>query len=684
MLREEPPLGAVLMAGWAVRQVVGWCVQVGEVDLRMLVSKTEIDFLAMCCETQRLRCWVSGLAVMTRRTKMIVPGDMAIYDVRPSTAEVFAPSNLFARMLSDNARTWAVWQTWQDILGPASGVRLRRVVHPLAVLIPPGQPLGARREIYIAYVFAGHMEAGCTSGSNRFSGSSLCPLGTSGFGYDQSKRLCLREGGEMLAHCAPRGCFLVANSCDSLLLAANGASNTHESSLPCLVVAAREALPAMARALGGLKVAVVSCVSTLLAASAPVVLASAELVAKHLSDLAETTWGRVIICDWTRAGALLVRAMRGEGGGSPRCTFLPCSIQITLTLEKDIQGNPSRARDIEELALFLGVPAELLGCPSRLRELLCERTLRMDDTPPRAAADTCAMRRYTCVEFSPPSDEELEDAPKPTSFAGYTRILLGRLADAGRTQMGSLPRGLTVGEYFAQRGRQSSSAFVAASFGKATTKDRACPLCLEDANARAVTCCGHWFCSRCISRALASGSRHCPVCREPLPALRDVVVEVSSRPPSSYLAQLVTLLAHPTARRKKVLLVTPFASCLERCARFLRDEGLAAWAWSGNVKQLQRNLAAFQDAEVAGGCLLCDLAFLSLRWLDLSTVQHVFVSLPLNPDCGEVCCQLRDLMLQTPTADLTFLLNYGAVLPADGPTCDGARWDCPFFMKQSG
>ena len=663
-----------------MRRTVGWGVRVGDFELDLLVSKPEIDFLTQCCDAQSLHCWVSGLAVMTRRTKMMVPDDLAVYSVRSSEEEPFQPPHpAFARMLADNARTWTLCQTWGDILRHADVVRSRRIVHPLAMLRPPEQPLGDRPEVSIGYVFASHMQAESQSESSRFGGSSVARLGTSGVGYDHTTGVCVpEEKGDPVTHCVPRGCIVVANSAQTLLLVASGACHAQEGSLPRLVVVAREALPAMAQALNGLGVSVADCDKALraaCAACATLVLASAELVAKRLSDVETAHWGRVIICDWARAGAVLVQAQRNMR--STRSTFVPCHVQITLAVAEDIERTPWRAYNVEELAVFLGLPAELLGCPNKLKALLCEKVLRIED---EAARETGRVRRYDTVRLAPPTLEEIDDASRSQDFQRQLHIMLGTLSNAGRDRIGVLPETQTIRDYFAQRGRSNSSAYVDSSFGTATD-GKTCPLCFDDeTNARAVTCCGHWFCPRCITRALSTGFRQCPVCREPLPDPRDVVVGPTPLQPSTFLAELVQFLELPAQKAHKLLVVTSFASCLERVARHLRTTGLDAWAWSGNAKQLQRNLDAFQTC--AGGLLLCDPSFLPVRWLDLSLVKHVLVVLPLDAERGEVCCQMRETLLQTPKAKVTFLVGTGAALPGESPTCDGERRDCPFLVRQ--
>jgi hypothetical protein len=689
MLQEPRPAGAIPVAGWAVRRVASWGVLVGDLELDLLVSGPEIDFLSQCCDAQGYSCWVSGLAVMTRRTKLMVPDDLAVYNVRANAEDAFAPpSAAFARTMAENSRTWTLFQTWGDILRHADVVRSRRVVHPLALRSPPERPLGDHPEVSIGFVFASHMQAEAQSGSSRFCGSSVTYLGTSGVGFDHGTGLCVPEDkGDAVKHCVPRGCMVVADSAKTLLLVANGASHACEGSLPCLVVAAREALSALARALGDLGVTVADSARALRLATGDtqacpratrqaLVLASSELVAKHLPYLRGMQWGRVILCDWARAGAALVRALRGADVA--QCTFVPCQVQITLAVAEDIERAPARAYNIQELALFLGLPAELLGCPNKLRALLCEKVLRVEDD---AARDAPRVRRYDLVRLTPPTEEEVDDASRSRGFQKQLHLMLGPLATAGRDHIGVLPETQTIREYFAQRGREHSGAFVDSSFGAAAENTKTCPLCLDESDARAVTCCGHWFCPRCIARALSTGFRQCPVCREPLPDPRDVVVGPSPPQPTTFLDQLAAAMNELERRAQKFLLVTPFASCLERVARQLRWLGLNTWAWSGNAKQLQRNLSSFQACE--GGSLLSDPAFLPLRWLDLGSVKHVLVVLPLNPEHGEVCCQLRETLLQTPDARITFLLGSGVALPSESPSCDGERRSCPFLVEQT-
>lgn len=42
-----------------------------------------------------------------------------------------------------------------------------------------------------------------------------------------------------------------------------------------------------------------------------------------------------------------------------------------------------------------------------------------------------------------------------------------------------------------------------------------CPICTDLSEARTVTSCGHFFCSDCLTRALAV-TPNCPLCRRPL------------------------------------------------------------------------------------------------------------------------------------------------------------------------
>ena len=144
------------------------------------------------------------------------------------------------------------------------------------------------------------------------------------------------------------------------------------------------------------------------------------------------------------------------------------------------------------------------------------------------------------------------------------------------------------------------------------------------------------------------------------------------------LGALAQLLGKGTGRR---LAVSSFGNCLERVARFLREHGSRVFSWSGNARQLMRNLKDF--AEDADGVLLCDPEFLPVHLLhELAQVGTVLCLLPLNVERRELCCQLRAILLAAPHARLNFVCcRNEALLPLEKPECGCSNGDCPFLIQ---
>jgi len=674
------------MAGWVRARGTAWAVVVGDVELDLLVSRPEMDFLRECCGVQHFFCWASGLVVMTRLTKMMVPDDMAVYYVGLGTPPL--PTPALGRMLADNARTWSLCQTWSEIVRRGDSVRPRRVVHPLAMLAPPAKPLGDLPEVSIGYVFGCHVEAEVTSGTSKFFGSSTTMLGSSGCCFDHRSGTCslVRDTSRPVEVVVARGCVVVANMASTLLLVANGACRyPQEAGAHCLVVTPREALPGLVQALADIGPVVATCVRELPESAALpallVVTAEVAVASKRVPLIYDTVWDRVVICDWSRVVDTVIgrKQLRKRGSDAPP-TLLRCRLQIALTLADSIQAALDRMLFVSELGLILGVQPLLLGCPSATKDLLCDRVLRIED---ENAGDRAQVRRYDVIHFAPPTEEETEDSGAFSGYAATLACFLGPLASAGRKNIGTLPESMSLEGYFSERAGELTP-FAEASF-RDVGRERGCAICLSEGGATAVACCGHWFCARCITRTLSAGFRQCPVCRVPLPNPRDVVVQPEAPERTSYVKSLIRLLTPEDAPGKR-LVVCSFASCLERVSRALRRSGVRAVAWSGNARQLQRNLETFRES--ADACMLCDPDVLSLRWVeDLADVRDVFCLLPLNTERQEVCCQLRTVLLQAPRARLHFVwCGDTACLPSEKPSCecDRAFRDCPFLVQGRG
>jgi hypothetical protein len=671
MLQEQRPLTGIVMAGWVRARGTAWGVAAGQVEVDLIVSRPEMDFLSECCARQFV-CWASGIVVMTKHTKMMVPDDIAVYHV--SAGAGACPTPLLGRMLAENGRTWALRQTWADIISKES-FRTRRVVHPLAMLQHPTEPLDDVPETSIGYVFASHVQAEVTSGTSKFFGSSAARLGNSGYVYDHATERCEEAGNGARGEVAvAKGGIIVADTARSLMLLTNGCCHMSDETSRCLVVASREALPPLLSALADMSPVVACCERELAPLQlAPRLLVATAETARKSKLIGQTFWTRVVVCDWTRVFRVLASAQPETS------TFLQCESQIALIMADSLDGPHDLWQAVSEtgLALLLGVPARQLGCPSAIKELVCERTLRVEDS---SAQDRARVRRYGVLRLAAPNDEEKEDAHHHEGYEAALAALLGPLRTAGRSAIAQLPRAMTLEEFFASRpGGAPVSDFASASF---RTRVRGCAICMTESGATAVTRCGHWFCTRCIARALALGSQQCPVCRAPLPNPLHAAVQVGRIEGTTYLAALARLLREQEDAGRR-LVVCSFASCLERVSSFLRGNGVRAVAWSGNARQLIRNLRSF--ASSSDGVLLCDPEFLPIQLLkELSDVQHILCLLPMNTERREVCCQLRSILISARRARLSFVCCRDASrLPSERPDCGRTCGDCPFLVQSA-
>ena len=670
MLQEQRPLTGIFMAGWVRARGTAWAVTAEQVEVDLLVSRPELMFLSECAKD--FMCWARGLVVMTKHTKMMVPDDFSVYSVSANAhpAPGPLPTPQLGKMLAENARTWELRQTWTDIISKEN-FRARRVVHPLAMLQHPTEPLPDVPEAYIGHVFASHVQAEVTSGSSKFFGGSASRLGNSGYVYDHARGSCKEadESCALINVTVAKGGVVVADTGRSLMLLAAGCCHLCTENARCLVVAPREALPPLLSALGSRAPEVVCCERevTQLQSLPRLLVATAE-VARKSQVIIQEHWNRVVVCDWMRVLKVLGNTQRSE-----EKTLFSCETQIALILADRVDADFSQFISETGLGLLLGVAPLQLGCPGATKDLLCERTLRVEDVVMQERSRVC---HYSTFRLDAPSNEEKEDASHKSGYESTLAALLGPLCTAGRSSVARLPKGMTLEEFFLRSGSELSD-FARGSFRE---QERCSAICMRESGVTAVTRCGHWFCTRCIARVLVSGSQQCPVCRRALSQPPQAAVQVAGLESTTYLAALSQLLRDHRSAGKR-LVVTSFGNCLERVARFLRNNGACAVAWSGNARQLIRNLEAF--AATPNGILLCDPEFLPVHLInELSEVSSVLCLLPLNVEKREVCCQLRAILLGALHARLSFVCCRDETrLPLEKPDCGCSCGDCPFLIQ---
>lgn len=700
---SERPLSAILLSGWACARPGGWVIQVGTLELIALISSAQSEFLSQVCIQHGYQCWVTGLVVMTNRTKVMVPDEMSIYSVGSPGASL-RPSPALGRRLAEDARSCSLAAAWEEVVLGTPGRVPPRPAHPLALLALHDQAadVGERPELAAGHIFATCMQAATETGTCMLYPCSRARLGSSDTLYDFRQQCCVSaaEPPSSLAD-APfpvQGCFVVAGLPRTLLDVAVGASSSPGVE-DVLLVCIREALPSMEAALSAASLAhsvalsrdaLEQCCGE--ASHVPIVLVSAELCDAHYEAVcAARPWKRVILLLGWPARTVSRRLLRPRGaiaGAPTHRTCFPCILQIVLCLVGDLSTDSlSDPQVFPEVATLLGAPADALGDAAALRDLLAERVLRIRDEPDHKMVAT----RYNTEFLDAPSASELEDVPSfHLTSHDLSCLFFGHAATSGRRALALLPAGETLEEYFKRRGRRkgasAASTFVSASLqAPATEEARQCAICIGEAPASAVTACGHWFCPQCITKVLQKGFKQCPVCREPLPNCKDVVVPDARDVRTSFLEGLAEKLKSPPYADAKTVLVCSWSSTHERIARLLRCEGIHALSWSGNAQQLRRNMESFLQAP-GGACLLTDPVCLSLRWISLPDVRHLLVLMPLSSDRGEPCCQIRDCLQAAPKAAVTMLrcrhLPYGPI--DEMPTCHTSAYrTCPILLERS-
>ena len=676
---QQIPVSAVHMSGWIVLRNESWFVSVPNMDLDLLLSKSDMDFLRECA-TAQLSCWTSGFVFITRHTRMMLPQDIVVYFISNDTTSPM-PSATLGRMLADNINYWSLQNIWSKLFCSA-GARNgpTRSLHPLTHLqLPASHREDNRWELCLGYVFTLHVQAQIHSGSYRFFGASTCQLGYSDYHYDYCTESCVRAEDAFRDFASvPQGCIIMAQSAPSLLLAARGCCiapvKDHEQ---ILLVAPKEALPALQIMLEGLDVHyVLNRQDAQYAHLRRTVLVTSQLL-KALPTVLQASWQRVILFDWHRIWKHLSRYFYMQD-----CIFSRRQMQVVLMLADEVSGAKRRPPyTLQELGAALGIHPVFLGTAAKTKDLMYERILSIEDEKTVASNRVCVYE--TCC-IAPPNSEEMLAAEK---YAGHKRTIaaqLGTLVEA-RSSVRTLRTNQTLQQFFDQGcSQQPISAFAQTSFSS-NLEDRKCAICMHDeCSAVAVTRCGHWFCVHCITQATCRGYNKCPLCRSEIANAGDVViVDKNKCAHTTFFENLTTFLRLRlnNLTRYKVLALCSFGSSMERVARALRLKGLCAVAWSGNAAQLAQHLKTFKSSDTC--VMLYDSEFLSLQWVeDLADVQEICCILPLDTECNDVCCQLRDALKIASKARLTFVWDKETSrLPSEKPTCECIeKRQCPILI----
>ena len=680
------PVGGIRTAGWLNHDTMLWSIKVGNQSVHVALTHEDLSFVRACAHAN-MSCWTSGLTVMTRNTKMMVPDDILVYRTDEAVSDVPPPLDI-ARKLAENTNAHAARRIWQEMLRWDAPCFRGRIVHPIAMLQNFVSPLNTPPLVNIGAVFAAHLQAEVRVATGWYYGTSTCRLGTTNFCFDYSLQRYATPTPECPPRtpCLPRGGLIAAELPSTLLLLARGCCATSCSS-PCLLVAPREVVPTLAKELSDLSFALVLGLSDVVASGWPpsaFVLTTVE-VARRSPLIRNTYWQRVVVCDWFAVAECMMNSRNrapSAAGQLSSSTLFACETQLALTLNSALRAKAARGVRRQDLSVVLGVPLAKLGCVNDAADLISERTMRVDDSSELGGN---RARHYEVLTVHPPTEEENRDASKYAGHMAVTAAQIGALSNAGRQHIAILPPSMSPQQYFKDRlGNQPLSTFVSESLDSAEA-DKCCAICMSEQNVAAVTKCGHWFCAPCIKRTLAQGYQACPVCRCSFAGARDVVAtKRSEHEHARFLHSLFTLLRkEATHRGAKVLVLCTFGNSLERVARSMREVGLPALAWSGNGRQLAKNIDAFLTSSPC--ILLHDPTFLSLQWIvGIRSITRIMCVLPLDVDKQEVCCQLAPLLNLAPDARLSFVCDgvHGG-LPPEKPcaACEEACV-CPFLIRQ--
>ena len=681
--QAKRPLSAIIMSGWAHNTSQNnWCVKVGIIELSVLLSKSEQDFLKTACIIEGLSCWLTGLVVMTNRTKLMVPDEINVYRVGPLNFQYVILSNL-GQKLAISARLSNHGASWVDALKFKSDNAPRRRLHPLAMIAfqNQAQPIGSRPEISIGNFFATHMEAASVSRTCQLHPCTFTRLGSSDniYDYEQNKCVILPPSSIYNNPLIVKGGFMIANLPATLVNTAIGIVN-NQTPQKNLIICSRSSLVPIMIALDQSNISY-KCITSraeitgIANDSFKVALVTLEICETYYHVLSKaTSWNRVVfLIGWPSFASCKFLKSRNVREQSKNNTgIFSCNLQLMLSLASDlpddIMNNPPNST---EVAHILGLPENALGDFSSLRTLLPERVLKIQDE-----AYQPKVVRYSTHWMNAPSNEEIDEWNQSGTYK-YEKVLFGQLATAGRDAVCVLPTGTSLCEFWGIEKNQASSSYLSQSIASDNAKQ--CAICMDDTKTSAITSCGHWYCPECIMKALRTGFKQCPVCREPLPLKKDVVVSSFQDIQTKFLEELSRRLKDPMYSTEKTIVLMSWGNTHERICRFLRTSGIEAVSWSGNAKQLLRNIQRFKKQATY---LFADPASLTLKWLELPFVKRFLIIYPLDSDKMEVCCQLRDCLNVSPNASFVFLRNVNQPgVVGDLPTCNSGINGCPILLE---
>ena len=677
---QPPLLPGPKIAGW-VRFTGGgdWITEFGDLTVSLLLSQKDLLFLQKCRKSENIYCWASGFAIITRRTKLMPPLEIHVFRISSSVVKTSSSISGLAKLIVQNASSSKIRDVWSLVL---TRHHSSAPIHPLALELltslqkhdPPGkQPSPAR-------IFTLQMEATTYSQTCRLFASKLTRLGSSDYFYDKTTGRCLVGEKEYIyASRVPlksviiRGSVIIATHTHTLLGIASELvrDRRHLVRGRCLVVCSREVCVAAEEVLGVSCVSNTSLLTSTLRDYGDVSLVTTETITKCYAELScSMVWDLVLLIDCSHR--LFQKTSGRTFHEQPFYTLFPCSSQISLMLETDVQSC-ANSENTEFLAALLGAPADWAFDAQNLGDMLLQRSLRFPDEPHTRRR----VIRYHIQQIQSPSNKEREEADRLHGDLKTRFLLLGPLATAGRRTPRVKEQGVPLNVHFHKCGAQVSN-FAVESF-KRTNANEMCGICMDDdAPPAAITFCGHWFCTSCMSRVLNDESARCPICRISLLARRDVALMRIQDVCSSFLDQLINLLkSHPVSETKSIV-IAPFGNSHQRVAHCLRHLGLQILSWSGSAAQLRRISSKFRSW--SAGTLLCDPGFFSLRWMRFMDVKQVFCLHDAIATDMDRCCTFRHMRDVAPNAQVTLLVRDSGNLPMEMPTCDCNPSDCPMLV----
>lgn len=677
-LIRQNPIGSMHMSGWITMRHNACIVNMPGMDLDLLISKSEMDFLHECLYTQ-LSCWASGLVFISRHAKMMVPHDITLYYVSDSASGPM-PTQRLGRMLADNINFNALQHMWSKLLSLDNrSSRPSRALHPLTNMrLPLSYSDETRWEVCLAYVFVTHVLAQIKTNSFSFMGSSQCLLGHSKYVYDYCCRSCVHTNQASQSDaCVPKGCVIMTRNAQSLLLVVRGCCiATLQTNDQALLVIPKEALPAMRNTLSRMNVYYVLCRedAKFFDRSHRIVVVTTQIL-KHLSGITDKKWERIIMFDWHQVWKHLSHQFYSSTG-----FFIEHHLQIVLMLVEDSLGSTRYPPNtLTELAAALGVPELSLGMPGRTKELMYERILSIDNDVTYAQSK---VQLYSVLTVSHPSADEVSESKKHIGHRATLVAHLGSLAH-DRGSMAILRSTQTPQMFFEKKSsKRPITAFAQTSF-TCSPQERHCGICMHEVPS-ALTRCGHWFCVYCIAKSTSLGNNQCPLCRSSIQEKSDIVIIDPQKCIHTRFFESLTEVLQSRCKEPhvKILVLCSYGNNMERVASALRFKGLRSVSWSGNTKQLEKNLSLFTESEQC--VMFCDTEFLSFRWIGkLDFVTEILCILPLDTENRELCCQVKEALSVTNKAPVFFVWDgESSHLPQEKPTCEPTdTCMCPILIQ---